>query len=138
MRLRWWRHSGECQQGALKSLDTSVALHLQAWGTSDPLLSLIPRHARSLELYGLGFRASLASLRNRPPGTSFCCLLRCAGGLRGNRLRSCRSRLSQSPLGGSWVVISKVTIIITHIRRLITPLITTPEPPSGLHRFSTS
>ena len=37
-------------------------------------------------------------------------------------------------LGGSWVVISrvisKVTIIITHNRRLITPLITTPEPPS--------
>ena len=35
---------------------------------------------------------------------------------------------------GSWVdisgVISRVTIIITHIRGLITPLITTHEPPS--------
>ena len=37
-------------------------------------------------------------------------------------------------LGGSWVVISRVisrvTIIITHTRGLITPLITTHEPPS--------
>ena len=37
-------------------------------------------------------------------------------------------------LGGSWVVISgdirKVTIIIAHSRGLITPLITTHEPPS--------
>ena len=37
-------------------------------------------------------------------------------------------------LGGSWVVISrglsKVTILITHIRGLITPLITTHGPPS--------
>ena len=37
-------------------------------------------------------------------------------------------------LGGSWVVvsgvISKVTVIITHIRGLITPLKTTHEPPS--------
>ena len=37
-------------------------------------------------------------------------------------------------LGGSWVVIngviSMVTILITHIRGLITPLITTHEPPS--------
>ena len=37
-------------------------------------------------------------------------------------------------LGGSWVVISgvisKVTIVITHIRELITILITTHEPPS--------
>ena len=37
-------------------------------------------------------------------------------------------------LGGSWVVISGVisraTIVITHIRGLITPLITTHEPPS--------
>ena len=41
------------------------------------------------------------------------------------------------PLGGSWVVISgvrsKVTILITPIGGLITPLITTHEPPS---RFS--
>ena len=36
-------------------------------------------------------------------------------------------------LGGSWVVISgvvsRVTIVIIHIRGLITPLITTHEPP---------
>ena len=40
-------------------------------------------------------------------------------------------------LGGTWVVIiisgviSKVTILITHIRGLITLLITTHEPPKG-------
>ena len=38
-------------------------------------------------------------------------------------------------LGGSWVVISgviiRVAIIITHNRGLITPLITTHEPPSS-------
>ena len=37
-------------------------------------------------------------------------------------------------LGGSWVVISRVisriTMVITYIRGLITPLITTHEPPS--------
>ena len=34
-------------------------------------------------------------------------------------------------LGGSWVVISRVTTIaITHIRGLLTPRITTHEPPS--------
>ena len=37
-------------------------------------------------------------------------------------------------LGGSWVVISgvisRVTVLITHIRGHITPLITTHEPPS--------
>ena len=37
-------------------------------------------------------------------------------------------------LGGSWVgisrVITRVTILITLIRGLISPLITTPEPPS--------
>ena len=42
-------------------------------------------------------------------------------------------------LGGSWVVISglisRVPIVITHIKGLITPLITNPEPPSkGLAR----
>ena len=40
-------------------------------------------------------------------------------------------------LGGSWVVISgvisRVTITTTHIRGLITPLITTHEPPSWVH-----
>ena len=39
-------------------------------------------------------------------------------------------------LGGSWVVksgvISRVTTVITHIRGLITPLITTNEPPSTI------
>ena len=36
-------------------------------------------------------------------------------------------------LGGSWVVVSrvrtKITIVITYTRGLITPLITTHEPP---------
>ena len=39
---------------------------------------------------------------------------------------------------GSWAVISgvisRVTILISHIRGLITPLITTHEPPSRLLR----
>ena len=39
-------------------------------------------------------------------------------------------------LGGSWLVISgvlrKVTVLITHIRGLITPLITSHEPPRTL------
>ena len=43
----------------------------------------------------------------------------------------------QALLGGSWGVISgvisKVTIVITHIMGLITPLITTHEPPSRLY-----
>ena len=42
--------------------------------------------------------------------------------------------LGLDPLGGSWVVISgvirKVTIVTTHIRGLITLLMTTHEPPS--------
>ena len=42
-------------------------------------------------------------------------------------------------LGGSWVVISgvrsKVTILITLVRGLITPLITTHEPPSTTLRL---
>ena len=37
-------------------------------------------------------------------------------------------------LGGSWVVISRVisrvTMVATYIRGLITPLVTTHEPPS--------
>ena len=45
------------------------------------------------------------------------------------------ARAGQRLLGGSWVVISRVisrvTILITHIRGLITLLITTPEPPSS-------
>ena len=40
-----------------------------------------------------------------------------------------------SLLGGSWVVISRVisriSIVITHIRGLMTPLITNREPPSS-------
>ena len=47
---------------------------------------------------------------------------------------SIRRLRSSTVLGGSWVVtsgvISKVTISITHIKGLITPLITTHEPPS--------
>ena len=42
-------------------------------------------------------------------------------------------------LGGSWVVISRVvsrvTILITHIKGLISPFITTHEPPSRLSTF---
>ena len=44
-------------------------------------------------------------------------------------------------LGGSWVAISRVisgviiSRVITHIRGRITPLITTPEPPSMAHAF---
>ena len=41
----------------------------------------------------------------------------------------------QRVLGGSWVVISglisRVTLTITQIKGLITPLITTHEPPNG-------
>ena len=37
-------------------------------------------------------------------------------------------------LGGSWLLISRaisrITAVITHIKGLITPLITTHEPPS--------
>ena len=33
-------------------------------------------------------------------------------------------------LGGSWQVISRVTVLITHVRGLITPLRTTHDPPS--------
>ena len=43
-------------------------------------------------------------------------------------------RVPYQALGGSWLVISgvisRLTIVITHIRGLITPDITTPEPPS--------
>ena len=45
----------------------------------------------------------------------------------------------QALLGGSWGVISgvisKVTIVITHIRGRITPLITTHGPPSRALRL---
>ena len=45
---------------------------------------------------------------------------------------------TKSLLGGSWLVISgvisRVTIIITHTRGLITLLITTHEPPSRAFR----
>ena len=43
-------------------------------------------------------------------------------------------RVYLSLLGGSWVVISRVisrtTMVVTYIRGLITPLVTTHEPPS--------
>ena len=46
---------------------------------------------------------------------------------------------SRDLLRGSWVVISgvisRVSILITHITGLITPLITTHEPPSRVQRF---
>ena len=49
---------------------------------------------------------------------------------------TCLLQGPSSLLGGSRVVISgvvsRITIIITHIRGLISPLITTHEPPSGL------
>ena len=54
----------------------------------------------------------------------------------GRRCSEPRRRGEQTLLGGSWVVISgvitRVTIVITYIRGLIliTPLITTHEPPS--------
>ena len=43
-------------------------------------------------------------------------------------------------LGGSWVVtsrvISRITVVLTHIRGLIAPFITTHEPPSMFVRTS--
>ena len=49
-------------------------------------------------------------------------------------------RWDVSILGGSWVVIcgvvSRVTIIITHISGLIAPLLTTHEPPSNSRAHS--
>ena len=48
-------------------------------------------------------------------------------------LESARSvPCSESLLGGSWVVISGITIVIDHTRALITLLLTTHEPPSRL------
>ena len=56
--------------------------------------------------------------------------------LLGLKLGRVQNYALQLLLGGSWVVISrviiKVTILITRIRGLITPLITTHEPPSGV------
>ena len=47
---------------------------------------------------------------------------------------------SKTLLGGSWVVIirviSRVTILMTHIRGLTTPLISTHEPPSMVLSYS--
>ena len=47
-----------------------------------------------------------------------------------------------SLLGGSWVVItrvlSRITIVITHIRGLIAPPITTHEPPRNAYRLFTA
>ena len=55
--------------------------------------------------------------------------------LRGDKIPGTLLKPSQI-LGGSWVaisrnIISRATILITHIRGLITPLITTHEPPSN-------
>ena len=50
------------------------------------------------------------------------------------RVRGFRASATLSLLGGSWVVIggviSRVTILINHIKGLIALLITTHEPPS--------
>ena len=59
----------------------------------------------------------------------------CRGDLRAFRIpRREEPQGCMNLLGASWVVISgvvsRVTVIITHIRGLITPLITTHEPPS--------
>ena len=52
------------------------------------------------------------------------------------RIMGVVTRVAARLLGGSWVVISevmrKVTIVITHISGLITPLITLHEPPGRL------
>ena len=42
------------------------------------------------------------------------------------------SRLSELLLGGSWVVISRVTVAITYTRGILAPFITAHEPPSRL------
>ena len=50
---------------------------------------------------------------------------------------ACLSYTVAPLLGGSWVVISRVisrvTLVMTYIRGLIAPLITTHEPPSTTH-----
>ena len=57
--------------------------------------------------------------------------------LRPELLHSLLNPKTEFLLGSSWVVISRVisrvTILITHIRGLITLLITTHEPPSRHH-----
>ena len=56
------------------------------------------------------------------------------GSILGDLLVAAVSIHVQTLLGGSWVVISgaisKATVVVTHIRGLITILITTYEPPS--------
>ena len=51
---------------------------------------------------------------------------------------TCHDLIPFCLLGGSWVaisgVISRVAIVITHIRGLIAPLTTTHEPPSNSAR----
>ena len=53
-----------------------------------------------------------------------------------SRWRAPGPGIMSSLLGGSWVVvsgvISRVTIAITYIRGVITPLMTTHEPPSSM------
>ena len=57
-------------------------------------------------------------------------------------LRNPQPQVSALPiLGGSWVaiseVISRVTVVITRIRGLMTPLLTTHEPPSRAQKSAT-
>ena len=53
-------------------------------------------------------------------------------------LRSCHLRFVGFVLGGSWLVISglisRVTIVTTHTKGLITSLVTTHKPPSRAFR----
>ena len=52
----------------------------------------------------------------------------------GSRPRICTELHKEQLLAGSWLVISsvisRITMVIAYIRGLITPLITTHEPPS--------
>ena len=61
------------------------------------------------------------------------------GSQMGRVLMPTPSSFTKSVLGGSWVVISgvisSVTIVVTHIRALITPITTTHEPPSRVRQF---
>ena len=95
-----------------------------------------------LELLTCLLTKSLDPPRRRPtPGSSqleqgsFLSLLQ---GFRGVGFRLFQGAL----LGGSWVVIngvkSRVTILITHIRVLITPLITTHEHSSTVFMFDST
>ena len=109
-------------------------------------------------VHSLTFLAGVYSLRASSVGgcykSTVCCVRKIIRGIPAltspsypepwkERVADRRSKQPEAPrkmrswkelLGGSWVVtsrvISRVTILITHIRGLITPLITTHEPPS--------